>query len=68
MSPIEHMRDLVGPRFACDPHFAASKDELWLCIPGIWNFLPHADIQCLFDFMSCRIEVLTAASDGYTKY
>ncbi|GFU13726.1 transposable element Tc1 transposase [Trichonephila clavipes] len=35
MSPIEHMRDLVGWRLTRDPRPAASKDELLLRIQAI---------------------------------
>ncbi|GFW75743.1 hypothetical protein TNCV_4429261 [Trichonephila clavipes] len=49
MSPIEHVWDLVGWRFARDPRLAASKDELLLRIQAIWNFLPQADIQNLLN-------------------
>ncbi|GFV97408.1 transposable element Tcb1 transposase [Trichonephila clavipes] len=64
MSPNEHVWDLVGRRLAHDPHSAASKVELLLCIQAIWNYLPRADIQNLFDSMPRRI----AAHGGYTKY
>ncbi|GFX98710.1 transposable element Tcb1 transposase [Trichonephila clavipes] len=49
MSPIEHVWDLVGRRLSRDPRPAASKDELLLRIQAIWNSLPQADIQNLFD-------------------
>ncbi|GFW68970.1 transposable element Tcb2 transposase [Trichonephila clavipes] len=52
MSPIEHVWDFVGWRLARDPRPAASKDELLPRIPAIWNSLPQADIQNLFDIMS----------------
>ncbi|GFU71740.1 transposable element Tc1 transposase [Trichonephila clavipes] len=64
MSPIEHVWDFVGRRLARDPRPAASKDELLMRIQAIWNSLPHADIQNLFDSMPRRI----AALGGYTKY
>ncbi|GFX64434.1 hypothetical protein TNCV_4043241 [Trichonephila clavipes] len=57
MSPIEHVWDLVWWRLARDPHPAA-----------IWNSLPQADIQNLFDSMPCCIAALIAAHGGYTKY
>ncbi|GFV23158.1 transposable element Tcb2 transposase [Trichonephila clavipes] len=48
MSPIEHVRDLVGRRLARDPLPAASKDKLLLRIQAIWNSHPQSDIQiCL---------------------
>ncbi|GFW79187.1 uncharacterized protein TNCV_2475941 [Trichonephila clavipes] len=48
MSPIEHVRDLVGRRLARDPRPATPKDELLLRIQAIWNSLPQSDIQiCL---------------------
>ncbi|GFX87934.1 transposable element Tc1 transposase [Trichonephila clavipes] len=68
MSPIEHVRDLVGRSCVRDLRPAASKDELLLRIKARWNSLQQADIQNLFDFMSCRIEKLIAARGGYTKY
>ncbi|GFT19290.1 hypothetical protein TNCV_303901 [Trichonephila clavipes] len=55
MSPIEHVWDLVGRRLARDPCSAASKDELLLRVHAIWNSLPQADIQNLFDSMPRRI-------------
>ncbi|PRD30987.1 UNVERIFIED_CONTAM: Transposable element Tcb1 transposase [Trichonephila clavipes] len=68
MSPIEHVRDLIGRRLARDPCPTDSKDELFLRIQAIWNSLPQADIQNLFDFMPRRIAALIAARGGYTKY
>ncbi|GFX84877.1 transposable element Tcb1 transposase [Trichonephila clavipes] len=69
MSPIEHVWDLVGRRLARDPRPAASKnEELLLCIQAIWNSLPQADIQNLFDSMPRRIAALIAARGGNTKY
>ncbi|GFW35333.1 uncharacterized protein TNCV_594841 [Trichonephila clavipes] len=65
MSLIEHLRDLVGRRFARDPRPAASKDKLLLRIQAIWNSLPQADIRNLFDSMPRRIVVLIAAHGGY---
>ena len=40
MSPIEHVWDFVGWRFAPNSRPAASKDELWLRIQAIWDYLP----------------------------
>ncbi|GFV09039.1 transposable element Tc1 transposase [Trichonephila clavipes] len=68
MSSIKYVWDLVGRRFARDSRPAVSKDELLLCIKAIWNFLPLADIQNLFDSMPRRITALIAARIGYTKY
>ncbi|GFX70097.1 transposable element Tcb1 transposase [Trichonephila clavipes] len=68
MSPIEYVWDWVGRRFARDPRPAASKDELFVRIQAIWNSLPQADIQNLFDSMPRRIAALIAARAGYTKY
>ncbi|GFW90033.1 hypothetical protein TNCV_3484851 [Trichonephila clavipes] len=68
MSPIEHIWDLVGRRLSRDPRSAASKDELLLRIQVIWNSLPQAEIQNLFDSMPHRIAELIAAHGGYTKY
>ncbi|PRD21767.1 UNVERIFIED_CONTAM: Transposable element Tcb1 transposase [Trichonephila clavipes] len=68
MSPIEQVWDLVGLRLARDPCPALSEDELLLRIQAIWNSLPQADIQNLFDSMPRRIAALIAARGGYTKY
>ncbi|GFU35245.1 hypothetical protein TNCV_340151 [Trichonephila clavipes] len=68
MSPIENVLDLVGRRLVRDPRPAASKDELLLHIQAIWNSLPQADIQNLFDSMPRRIATLIAARRGYPKY
>ncbi|GFV91222.1 uncharacterized protein TNCV_897431 [Trichonephila clavipes] len=62
MSLIEHLWDLVGWRLARDPCSATSKDEFLLRIQAIWNSLPQADIQNLFDSMPSRIAALIAAS------
>ena len=66
-SPIEHVWDLVCQRLARDLRPSASKDELFLPMQGIWNSLPQADIQNLFNSMPCRIAALIAACGGYTK-
>ncbi|GFW78010.1 transposable element Tcb1 transposase [Trichonephila clavipes] len=68
MSPLEHVWDLVSQHLARDPRPAASKDELFLRIQAIWNSLPQADIQNLFDSMPRRIAALIAAHGGYIKY
>ncbi|GFY06215.1 transposable element Tc1 transposase [Trichonephila clavipes] len=68
MSPIEHVWNLVGRRFARDPRPAASKDELLLRIQALWNSLPQADIQNLFDPMPRRTAAFIAVRGGYTKY
>ena len=68
MSPIEHVWELLGWRLTRDPRPAASKDELWLRMQAIWNFLPQADIQNLFDSMPSHIATLITALGGYTKY
>ncbi|GFW80954.1 transposable element Tcb2 transposase [Trichonephila clavipes] len=68
MSPIEHVWDLVGRRLAWDQRPAASKDELLLHIQAIWNSLPQADIQNLFNTMLRLTEALIAVRGGYTKY
>ncbi|GFU37573.1 hypothetical protein TNCV_4274941 [Trichonephila clavipes] len=62
MSPIEHLWNLVGRRFA------VSKYELLLRIQAIWNSFSQADIQILFDSMPRRMASLIAARGGYTKY
>ncbi|GFV19441.1 transposable element Tcb2 transposase [Trichonephila clavipes] len=68
MSPIEHVWDLVDRRLVRDPRPAASKDEFLLCIQAIWNSLPQADIQNLFDSRPRRIAAFIAAHGGYSKY
>ncbi|GFY31686.1 transposable element Tcb1 transposase [Trichonephila clavipes] len=68
MSPIEHVWDLVGRRLARDPRPADSQHELLLRIQAIWNSLPQADIQNLFDSMPRRLAALIVAHCGYTKY
>ncbi|GFV40265.1 hypothetical protein TNCV_1444181 [Trichonephila clavipes] len=68
MSPIEHVWNLVCWRLARDSRPAASKDEHFLCIQAIWNSLPQADIQNLFDSMPHHKAALIAARGGYTKY
>ena len=64
MSPIEQVWDLVGRHLARDPHPAASKDELWLHMQAIWNSLPQADIQNLFDSIPRRIIAFIAVRRG----
>ncbi|GFS63050.1 transposable element Tcb2 transposase [Trichonephila clavipes] len=59
---------LDGRRLARDLRPAASKDELLLRMQAIWNSLPQADIQNLFDSIPPRIATLFAARVGYTKY
>ena len=68
MSPIEHVWDLFGLRLARDLHPAASKGELCSRIQAIWNSLPQADIQNLFDSLQRCIAAFTAARGGYIKY
>ncbi|GFV64459.1 hypothetical protein TNCV_4716341 [Trichonephila clavipes] len=68
MSPIKHLRNLVGRCLARDPRPTASKDEFMLHIQAIRNSLPQADIQNLFDSMPRRIAALIVGSGGYTKY
>ena len=68
MSPIEHMWDFVRRLLARYPRPVASADELWVRMQTIWNALPQADIQNLFDFMSRRVSAFIAAHGGYTKY
>ncbi|GFS65273.1 uncharacterized protein TNCV_2451151 [Trichonephila clavipes] len=58
LMPVEHVWNLVGRRFTRDLHPAASKDELLLRIQAIWNSLPQADIQNLFNSMPRRIQHL----------
>ncbi|GFU54219.1 transposable element Tcb2 transposase [Trichonephila clavipes] len=54
MSPIEHVWDIVGGRLARDLRPVILTDELWLRIQTIWNTLPQADIQNLFNSMPRR--------------
>ncbi|GFW11321.1 transposable element Tcb2 transposase [Trichonephila clavipes] len=68
MSPIEHVWDIVGGRLARDLRPVVSTDELWLHIQTIWNTLPQADIQNLFNSMPRRVAALIAAPGGHTKY
>ncbi|GFT78375.1 transposable element Tcb1 transposase [Trichonephila clavipes] len=68
MSPIEYVWDLVSRRLALDSCSAASKDEILLRIEAIWNSLPQADIQNLFDSMPRRIAALIAVRGSYSKY
>ncbi|GFV61600.1 transposable element Tcb1 transposase [Trichonephila clavipes] len=68
MSPIEHMWDIVGGRLARDLRPVVSTDELWLRIQTIWNTLPQADIQNLFNPMPRRVAALIASCGGHTKY
>ncbi|GFX16601.1 transposable element Tcb1 transposase [Trichonephila clavipes] len=65
---IEHEWDLVGSHLTRDPSPAESQDELLLRIQAIWNSLPQAYIQNLFDSMPRRITALIAAHGGHTKY
>ncbi|GFT24725.1 RCC1 and BTB domain-containing protein 1 [Trichonephila clavipes] len=60
MSPIEHVWDIVGGRLAHDLRPVVSTDELWLRIQTIWNTLPQADIQNLFNSMLRRVAALIA--------
>ncbi|GFX88288.1 transposable element Tcb2 transposase [Trichonephila clavipes] len=68
MSPIEHVWDIVGGRLARDLRPVVSIDEFWLRIQTIWNTLPQADIQNLFNSMPRRVAALIAARGGHTKY
>ncbi|GFX13073.1 transposable element Tc1 transposase [Trichonephila clavipes] len=68
MSPIELVWDLVSRRLARDSRPAALKDELLLRIQAIWNSLPQADIQNLFDSTPRCIAIFIEARGGYTKY
>ncbi|GFX48536.1 transposable element Tcb2 transposase [Trichonephila clavipes] len=61
MSPIKHEWDIVGRRITRDLHPVASTDELWLRIQTIWNTLPQADIQNVFNSMPRRVAALIAA-------
>ena len=68
MSPIVHVWDLIRWHLARDLRIAASKHKLCLCIQAIWNSLPQADIQNLFDSIPRRIAAIIAAREGHTKY
>ena len=68
MSRTEEVWDLVGRLLTRDPNPSASKNELWLLIQAIWNSLPQADIQNLFDFPPSHVATLIAASADNTKY
>ncbi|GFU11405.1 hypothetical protein TNCV_4041111 [Trichonephila clavipes] len=68
ISPIEHVLDLVGRRLASDSRPATSKHEFLVCIQAMWNSLPQADIQHLFDSMPRRVAALIATRGCYTKY
>ncbi|GFW44770.1 transposable element Tcb2 transposase [Trichonephila clavipes] len=61
LSPIEYMWDLLGRCLTQDPRLVASKDELLLHIQKVWNSLPQADMQNLFDSMPRRIATLITA-------
>ncbi|GFU19129.1 transposable element Tcb2 transposase [Trichonephila clavipes] len=63
MSPIEHVWDIVGGRLAHDLRPVVSTDELWLRIQTVWNTLPQADIQNLFNSMPRRVATLIAARE-----
>ncbi|GFY03246.1 transposable element Tcb1 transposase [Trichonephila clavipes] len=68
MSPIEHVWDIVGGRLDRDLRPVVSTDELWLHIQTIWNTIPQADIQNLFNSMPRRVAALIAARGVHTKY
>ncbi|GFU64396.1 transposable element Tcb1 transposase [Trichonephila clavipes] len=68
MSPIEHVWDIVGRRLARDLRPVASTDKLWLRIQTIWNTLPEADIQSLFNSTPRRVAALIVTRGGHTKY
>ncbi|GFW79326.1 transposable element Tc1 transposase [Trichonephila clavipes] len=68
MPPIEHVWDIVGRRLVRDLRPVASTDELWLRIQTIWNTLPQADIQNLFNSMPRRVAALITARGAHTKY
>ncbi|GFT19923.1 transposable element Tc1 transposase [Trichonephila clavipes] len=68
MSPIEHVWDIVGESLARDLRPVVSTDELWLRIQTIWNTLPQADIQNLFNSIPRRVAALIAERGGHTKY
>ncbi|GFY04037.1 hypothetical protein TNCV_1198151 [Trichonephila clavipes] len=68
MSPFDHVWGLVGWRLARDPRPATSKGELLLRVQAIWNSLPQADMQNLFNSWPRRIAAVIAALGGCTKY
>ncbi|GFV39458.1 hypothetical protein TNCV_4796551 [Trichonephila clavipes] len=65
MPSIEHLWHLVGRRLVRDPRPAASKDELLLRIQAVFNSLPQAEIQNLFDCLPRRIAALIAARTDF---
>ncbi|GFV50827.1 hypothetical protein TNCV_3921201 [Trichonephila clavipes] len=65
--PIALVRDLVCRLFTRDPRPAVSKTEV-CCEYKRVNSIPQKLIQNLFYSMPCRIEIIIAAFDGYTKY
>ncbi|GFV53595.1 transposable element Tcb1 transposase [Trichonephila clavipes] len=68
MSPIEYVWDIVGWCLTRDLRPVASTDELWLRIQTVWNTLPQADIQNLFNSMPRRVAALIAARGGHIKF
>ena len=68
MLPIEYGWDILVCCTARDPHLATTRDEISLCMQAVWNTIPQADIQNLFDSLPRRIAALIAALGGYTKY
>ncbi|GFV04497.1 hypothetical protein TNCV_1314591 [Trichonephila clavipes] len=68
MSLIEHVWDFGRRRLARDPNPTALKNKLFLRIQAIWNSLPQAEIQNLFDSMPHRLTALITARGGYTEY
>ena len=60
------MWDLVRGHLSRDPRLAASKEELWLRIQEVWNGLPQAGIQNLFDFMPRRSAAIIVLLGDFT--
>ena len=67
---MEHVWNFVGLRLARNPRPIACADELsvFIRVQTIWNALPQADIQNLFDSMPRRVAAFIAARGSYTKY
>lgn len=68
MSPIEPVWDFVGWNLARETRSVADTVELWFRIETILNELPQVEIENPFDSLPRRIEALTAAYGGSTKY
>ena len=61
MSPMEHVRDMVGRLLIHQSPPAPTLDALWSRIQTAWRNIPQEDIQGLFDSMPRQIETLCSA-------